>query len=130
MTDIRAVEGVMLSVRDAKDLADAISHLGALAAERGSRLTARMVDLRTQLLTAISDGGTDDDARTSVPQGDWMPLSAHDLLDTATAARLLGCTTGNVRDLARRGTLPAHRTGGRWLLEADAVHRHVQHLRH
>lgn len=40
---------------------------------------------------------------------------------TAEAAHAIGITPSGVRDLARRGRLPARRTGTRWLYPASAV---------
>lgn len=40
---------------------------------------------------------------------------------TGDAARILGLSASGVRDLARRGRLPARHTGTRWVYPADAV---------
>lgn len=45
----------------------------------------------------------------------------HDLVDTAEAAAILGCTASGVRDLVRRERLPGYRAGGRWLLPVGPV---------
>ncbi|GFG62804.1 hypothetical protein MKUB_29140 [Mycobacterium kubicae] len=42
-------------------------------------------------------------------------------MGTGQAARLLGISANGVRDLARRGRLPASRTGTRWQFDAAAV---------
>ncbi|MDV8065539.1 DNA-binding protein [Rhodococcus sp. IEGM 1366] len=102
MTEIRRVDGVMLSPDDAYTLAESLRLFGMVLSRQGSRLTPRIERLRTQLVIA-ADARTDAETRTSVPVDDWLPLSAHDLFDTDTAARVLGCSAGNVRDLARRG---------------------------
>ncbi|WP_433613781.1 helix-turn-helix domain-containing protein [Prescottella agglutinans] len=61
-------------------------------------------------------------ARKLAGQSRAASLLGHEFVDTVTAASILGCSPGNVRDLARRGTLPARQVGGRWLVSADAVH--------
>ncbi|MCV7005659.1 helix-turn-helix domain-containing protein [Mycobacterium gordonae] len=43
------------------------------------------------------------------------------MLDTGEAAAILGIGPNGVRDLVRRGKLPAHRAGGRLLLPALPV---------
>lgn len=48
-------------------------------------------------------------------------------LGTGDAARTLGITPGGVRDLARRGRLPARHTGTRWVYPADAVDAEAKH---
>ncbi|WP_408632698.1 helix-turn-helix domain-containing protein [Mycobacterium saskatchewanense] len=48
-------------------------------------------------------------------------VRAYDLLTTAEAAAVIGCSTANVRYLRRHGHLPAHRTGSRWLYPAATV---------
>ena len=45
----------------------------------------------------------------------------YDLVSTSEAARILGISAHGVRDLVRRGQLPAHNTGTRWLLPARLV---------
>lgn len=116
---------VVISPRAALLLVAAVRALEAAHVNRGARLTAALAAVVAQLDEAAAvgrtDGGTDADARASDPPRSWAPLCAHDLLDTRQAAAALGCSPGNVRDLARRGALPAHRTGGRWLFERDGV---------
>ncbi|ASW99443.1 DNA-binding protein [Mycobacterium intracellulare subsp. chimaera] len=45
----------------------------------------------------------------------FAPLAATE------AARIIGCSTANVRYLRARGVLPAHRAGSRWLYPAAPV---------
>lgn len=44
-----------------------------------------------------------------------------DLLDTGRVALYLGVSRGRVRQLARRGTLPACKAGRQWRFRADEV---------
>jgi len=120
VTDIRRVDGILISTDDARTLAEALRQFGAVLAHQGSRLTARMERLRAQLITA-SDVSTGVSVRPSVPEQGSVPSLTNDTIGATEAARLLGCSPGNVRDLARRGALPAHRTGGRWIFDAHTV---------
>src|SRR3990170_519899 len=44
-----------------------------------------------------------------------------DLLDTDRVALYLGVSRGRVRQLARRGALPAHKIGGQWRFRGDEI---------
>jgi len=118
---------VLLSPAAVRTVVAGLRALEQLGRTRGARLTPALRSIVAQLDEAAAPAEsptgapTDVDASTPVPRGEWLPLSAHDLLTADEAADLLGCTPNNVRDLARRGALPGHRTGGRWLLERDAV---------
>jgi excisionase family DNA binding protein len=114
---------VMLSPAAVRTVVAGLRALEQLGRTRGARLTPALQAICAQLdeAAAPTDAGTDAHASTSVPAAPWLPLSAHDLLSSEEAADLLGCSPGNVRDLLRRGALPGHRTGGRWLLEREAV---------
>jgi len=51
-----------------------------------------------------------------------VPDSADDVVDTTEAAAILGITANGVRDLARRGIIPGHRTArGHWRYPAASV---------
>lgn len=121
---IEKVSGVLLDASDADYLARAMKLLAALLAKQDSRPSPRLVDLERRLSRASSDatrsttGGYVSGAKDSA---DRDALSAYEFVDTERAANILGCTPGNVRDLARRGRLPAIRSGGRWLYPAAAV---------
>ncbi len=114
---------VLLTPAAAATVVAGLRALEQLGRTRGARLTPALQAICAQLdeAAAPTDAPTDAYARTSVPAAPWLPLSSHDLLSSEEAADLLGCSPSNVRDLARRGALPAHRSGGRWLLERDAV---------
>lgn len=112
---------VLLTPGAARVLVELVQRYGEHLRTRGARFTPAVAALLAQLEEVTADGSPAADARTPVPPAPWLPLSVHDLVSTVEAAAVLGCTPSNVRDLARRGALPAHRTGGRWLLERDAV---------
>ncbi len=118
---------VLITPATAQTLVAALRAMEQLYRTRGARLTPALRSIVAQLDEAAAPAEsptgapTDVDASTPVPRGAWLPLSAHDLLTADEAADLLGCTPNNVRDLARRGALPAHRSGGRWLLEREGV---------
>ncbi len=122
--DVQRVDAaVLLTPGAVRTVVAGLAALEQLARQRGARLTPALRSLAAQLdeAAAPTDAETDARASTSVPRGAWLPLSSHDLLSTEEAANLLGCSPSNVRDLARRGALPGHRAGGRWLLEREGV---------
>lgn len=118
---IAAQHGVYLTVDDAGYLADALDHVC-----RTAHPSARLADLARRLrkscaaLTPTQEIGRNH-LRDVQSELDVSDHRAYDLLDTDEAARLLGCSAANVRDLVRRGRLPGHRAGNRWLLPARVV---------
>lgn len=124
MPTIEPISGVLLGAEDARTLAEALEVFTKVLAERGSRPTAKLDDLRRRLAraaTRVPVGNTHADARGSAAQPDSGVHLGYELIDTTRAAAILGITADGVRDLARRGTLPAVRAGGRWLLASSAV---------
>lgn len=114
---------VLLTPGAVSILVSGLAALEQLAGQRGARLTPALRSLAAQLAEAAEPTGvgTGVGASTPVPPGPWLALSGHDMLDTDEAAAILGCSASNIRDHCRRGTLPAHRTAGRWLLEREGV---------
>ena len=102
---IEKVSGVLLDAADADYLARALALFEEVLAKQGSRPSPRLVDLERRLSRASSDatrsttGGYVSGAKDSA---DRDALSAYEFVDTERAANILGCTPGNVRDLARR----------------------------
>ena len=94
---------------------------------RDRRPTAQLADFidwlrsRADAAADVAAHIADGNARSIARQPDSPDYRPYDLLDTAEAAAICGVTGGGVRDLARRGRLPAHRAGGRWLFPAVAV---------
>lgn len=119
---IGRVSGVLLEADDARYLLDALDAL----LQGGRRPSPRLADFIARLRrNAETLSPTQEDTLAGVRklgvQQDSDNTAAYDLLDTAEAAAILGCTSANVRDLASRGRLPRHRAGGRWLYPARSV---------
>ncbi|MHA4852446.1 helix-turn-helix domain-containing protein [Rhodococcus sp. MSC1_016] len=121
MGEIQRLDGVFLSRADARTLVEALTLFRDLLPRMGSRPTARLDQLRIQLASAVRASDSDARVSDSADNADPRAWFGHEFIDTAAAATLLGCSAANVRDLARRGTLPAVHVGGRWLVAADAV---------
>ncbi|ORW02483.1 helix-turn-helix domain-containing protein [Mycobacterium kyorinense] len=118
---ITAQHGLYLTVDDAAYLADFLDHVC-----RSMRPSPRLADFARRLrkscaaLTPAQENGRNH-LRGVHSELDVSDHAAYDLVDTDEAARLLGCSAANVRDLVRRGRLPARRAGNRWLLPARVV---------
>jgi hypothetical protein len=118
---IAPITGILLGAEDVRYTLRAFDAL--LRGRRPSAELAAFIDRlgRTVATTGVSSRDTGTQAR-QVGSGDNSGQPAmYDVLDTAEAAAILGITTNGVRDLARRGVLPAKRAGGRWLYGAHAV---------
>lgn len=125
---IERVDGVIISADEVRVLVDALGVFRAVVRGQGARPTARLESLHTRLRAALGTPKTDADvretyARVSDPTGNAGRGSSfgHDVVDTATAAQLLGTSAANARDLARRGVVPAVRVGGRWIFDRRGV---------
>ncbi|AUM17200.1 MULTISPECIES: helix-turn-helix domain-containing protein [Rhodococcus] len=114
----RLVAGLLLDTADARFLAACLEQLLRLLAERRLQPTPRVRAL-ARLLTSATDSGR---GTPEPAPADDLSVSSHELVDTVTAARILGCTPENVRSLCRRGRLDAQQAGGRWLIPVTAVH--------
>lgn len=124
MPNIEPISGVLLGADDARTLADALDVFAKVLAERGSRPTAKLDDLRRRLSrasTRVSRLDTHANARSIAAEPDSGVDLGYELIDSAQAARILGISADGVRDLARRGRLPVVRAGGRWLFAAAGV---------
>ncbi|WP_040802797.1 helix-turn-helix domain-containing protein [Nocardia concava] len=125
---MQRLDGVALSDDDAAELVAALDALARLAADRGARLSPRLVALRHGLAQGASSSREHPhaDARTGV---DFV-LDALTVdtgaVDTATAARALGLTPDGVRYLCRSKRLPGFRSGGRWWINAAELDALVQ----
>ena len=118
---IERVDGVMLSVADVRYALDAFA---ALLVDRApsAQLDRFIGQLRKSVARASDTAATCRvDARKVGSQQDSVHTARYDLLDTGEAAGILGIGPNGVRDLVRRGKLPAHRAGGRLLLPALPV---------
>ncbi|WP_051163445.1 helix-turn-helix domain-containing protein [Nocardia brevicatena] len=112
---MQRLEGVALTDDDAAELAAALDVLAQLAADRGARLSPRLIRLRDGLRAAHDSAHVH--ARTGV--ADIVNALTVDMgtVDTA-AATVLGLTPDRVRYLCRSGRLPAIRSQGRWWINA------------
>jgi hypothetical protein len=124
ITGLRGV--VLLDSNDAAYIAEALARFFSVLTEHGSRPSQQLAEAQAKLRKAAasaSDSRTDASGCVRIVGGQQGSLHAgeYDLVDSVQAARILGCTAANVRDLGRRGRLPAHRAGGRWLYPASAV---------
>jgi hypothetical protein len=117
---IERVAGVLLGPEDAQYL---LAALDALLQDRraSGKLTDFIARLRRAETLASAQVIACADARKVDTQQDSDHLGLYDLVDTAEAAAILGCTPANVRDLARRGRLPRHRAGRGWVYPARSV---------
>lgn len=127
---IERIAGVLLDPADADYLARALVLFEEVLAKQGSRPSPRLVDLERRLTRATSDATrspTGENVSAATDSTQREVLSAYEFLDSERAANILGCTPGNVRDLARRGRLPAVHTHGRWLYPAAAIVARAEH---
>lgn len=121
---IEKLSGVVLDLEDARYALAAFDEL-----LRGRRPSARLADFIARLRKTVKSGVSDAKSGvclSPVPEKfGAQHVSGHtapyDLLDTREAAAVLGITPNAVRDLRRRGRLPAHKAGGRWLYPAASV---------
>ena len=127
MADVTPARGVLLSAGAARELVAALDHLGRLAAPRGMQLSQRLQTIRRELRTSTAGGVADVDVsgNSGAEQGvsHWEPS----VVDTATAARMLGITPGGVTWLCRHNRLTATRCGGRWLVDAASLRTYQRH---
>lgn len=139
---------VILDPGEVDYVARALEHLAELMAGRRdaggnptpSQPSPRLVALTAKLrrtADSLPVGDTPVDhtqgAESSAQPSDVrapQPVSVHGgrhEYGTGDAARALGITAAGVRDLARRGRLPARHTGTRWVYPADAVNAEAEH---
>lgn len=123
---IERFAGTLLSPDDADYVTRALELLRELLCKQGSRPTPRLDSVTDQLRKAGVKSGVSalkagTNARVVGPVADSGDDPLYALVDTGQAASILACSANNVRDLARRGTLPARRAGGRWVYDAQAV---------
>ncbi|MEV6096033.1 helix-turn-helix domain-containing protein [Nocardia sp. NPDC051981] len=124
--------GVVLDLDDAAWVARALAHLvdrinrdpgvvpGARLVAVTERLT-RACEIARRTTSAASHG-----ASSALVEPEAADDAAYEWITAVEAARILGCSPANVRDRAQRGTLPARRAGGRWVLPAAAIERAAQ----
>jgi excisionase family DNA binding protein len=128
---IQHVQGVLLDRDDAAYLCEALELLAQLLPSQQSRPSPRLVAVTAKLrraADAAADPGPKSAAngRESASQSNSRDDAPYAVISTAEAARVIGCGTRNVRDLARRGRLRARRAGGRWNIDAMAVAERIE----
>ncbi|MDO0975989.1 helix-turn-helix domain-containing protein [Mycolicibacterium frederiksbergense] len=118
---IERVSGVLLHSDDARYLLDALDAL-LIGRTPTARLGVFIERLRRNAeKLAPTQENTSLNARNVDLQQNSGHIAQYDLVDSAEAARILGCTPANVRDLARRGRIPRHRAGRGWVYPAASV---------
>ncbi|SOX53703.1 DNA-binding protein [Mycobacterium ahvazicum] len=125
---IERVAGTLITPDDADYVLRALQLLTDLLGKQGSRPTPRLAAVtdriaKTVVSTDVSRPNVSGNVRNPRVQPNSGDDTGYALIDTAAAARILGCTPGNVRDLRRRGVLSGYRVGGRWAYPAEAVMR-------
>lgn len=123
---------VVLDAHDAAQLCIAFDKMASQLAAFGV-VTSGVVKLPIDRLRAATrnaskplpsgsqaSGNGDFDAEVVGAQPDASHIGVREI-SSAEAARILHCTSANVRDLHRRGRLPARRVGGRWIFDARDV---------
>lgn len=118
---IQRFTGILIDVEEAGFLADVLEHAARIGgpSPKVDHLIRRL--RRAVGEAGLASGGANETANIKRPQPDPGHLRAYDLLAAADAARIIGCSTANVRYLRARGHLPAHRAGSRWLYPAAPV---------
>ena len=122
---------VLLEPSEADYLARALVLLQQLLVENRSQPTPRLQQVTAQLARCAEHGSAagsngSDNCRTRASDTDGGEYRDYATVTAAEAARILECGERNVRDLARRGRIPARRSGGVWLLDAGAVEARAQ----
>jgi excisionase family DNA binding protein len=122
--DVTPARGVLLSEAAVREIVAAIDALGQLAAPR-QRLSERLQAIRSELIrSAVTSAARDSthahasaDGIVAQPDSHWEAS----VVDTATAARVLGISSSGVRWAVKNGRLAATRCGGRWLIDTAAL---------
>ena len=105
--------GVVISTRDAQDIAQTIFAAQDLAGRHGARLKPNVILIAAEL---SSIHGTTEVTHLAIEHSvEYEQITAN------TAADILGCSPRNVTDLATRGKLPGIKKSGRWLFNKDDI---------
>lgn len=124
------IRGVYIDADDAvmvvRLLGDYDEHLRSIP--NGRPLGPRPLRLKAELAAASArvsgqPSNVSSNVSLTVTVTDSVQDPVYALIDSGQAAAVLGCTPGNVRDLARRGRLAARRAGGRWVYSLLDVER-------
>ena len=127
---ISRVSGLVLDPDSTDFLVRALEMLTELLRARGAEPTAKLAAMTDELRTGAIAGAKRPKSGVSARFVDGESVSEHTpwhaILDSRRAADILGITPNGVRDLARRGSLPAHRAGREWMFDAAAVIRRAE----
>ncbi|CAM3129361.1 excisionase family DNA binding protein [Williamsia muralis] len=129
---ISSVQGTLLTDDDAKYLLAAIDSMVAALGRHGQAPSPRLAattDRLRKTVAAASDSRSIASEHARNAGGEWFSDddSPYAITSPSEAAKILGITPNGVRDLARRGALPARRSGGRWFISAAAVMERARH---
>ena len=108
-----AENSVILNDAEAQALAKAVMVAHQFMRSHGAGMNSTVLVLAANI--ASTSGNPDSD------QGDAEQYVEHEQIDTPEAARILGCSTRNVRYLAGAGRLPGHQVAGRWHFHREDV---------
>lgn len=106
--------GVVLEASEAEVL---VATIEDLCRRTGRQPSGRLGPIVAKLRKVVANTG-DSPTKTASLFGNSAKSDqscAYDLVTTGEAARIIGCTPNNVRDLRRRSVLVGHYTGTRWL---------------
>ncbi|WP_083198678.1 helix-turn-helix domain-containing protein [Mycobacterium malmoense] len=126
LVSVSAQHGLFVTIDDALFIADRLDEI----CDRTNPAPARLAHLSRRLRQAcVSLTPTQENTAPERPNHlrgvpfdpDPSDYARYGLVETDEAARTLGCSTANVRDLIRRGRLPARHVGRRWLVSSRAV---------
>lgn len=112
--------GLVLDVSEAAVLVAAVEDLCRRTGRQPSGRLAPIV-AKLRKVVANTDGLTPKSVSLLGNQPDSGSHCAYDLVTSGEAARIMGISAHGVRDLRRRGVLPAHHTGTRWLYPLRVV---------
>lgn len=120
--DVAPLAGVMISQDAAIELVAALDQLDRLAAPKSMRLSARLAAIRRELQTCVSRVDTRADTSPNHVAAQAIAQFECSVVDTTTAAEVLGITRDGVTWLCRNGSLQASRNGGRWFVTLASLH--------
>lgn len=123
------LDAIVLTDSEIRYLLDVLTETQTALAKHGIRRSPRadaFIDRLRRVSTPPTRQGHSVDAPDPAQGSESHHPRRHDLLDSAEAGRILGIGSDGVRALCRRGSLPAYRAGGRWLLLAEDVVRRAE----
>jgi hypothetical protein len=121
ITGLRGV--VLLDADDARYLSRALDQLINMVGKEPNPTLQSATAKLAKAVASASEKGADTLAgvREVGAEQDSAHTALYDLVDSGEAAKILGCSAANVRDLGRRGRLPRHRAGPGWVYPAASV---------